>query len=263
MYQYAFSNIHTVEADVRAGYSTRQAEECCLQAGRCCHVAFDITVGAGRDKFSTDINIALLLTNRQIFDEAEPILYQTRFLHIGIYLRKGLEFLEGLSPRARRNIRVVHIELSDRDVHGRLFDFGQYNIEDWCQSCDYISQNLQLHSLSFNVPVEAIPANFADKAWVKYLIKIRELKHLVQRDFFTLIRHPEDIASSDGGSDSEPETESFEVFNSRLEALLSYLRSEMCRFPASRLLPEEEEKWDWGTKPRPFLGWLTEPYPYR
>ena len=249
VYKYAFTNIRTVGLARSGSFRMSQA-----------WANFNpLVFQASKNEFGTDIDTALLLANRQISDEAEPILYQTRFIRIGVYLHNGPEVLESLSPRARRNIRAVHIELSDRDVHGRPFEFGQYNIEDWCKSCDYISQNLQLHTLSFNVPVEAIPANFADEAWVKYLIKIRELKNLVQRDLLTFIRDPEVTASSDGGSDSEPETESYQVFSSRLEALLSYLRSEMCRFPASRLLPEEEEKWDWGRKPRPFLGWLTEP----
>ena len=251
VYKYAFTNSRTVKLDRDGNFRMSQAWA----------IFPPLVFQAVKNEFGTDIDTALLLANRQISDEAEPIPYQTRFIRIGVYLHKGLEVLGNLSPRARRNIRAVHIELSDCDVHGRPFEFGQYNIEDWCKSCNYISQNLQLHSLSFNVSVQAIPANFADEAWVKYLIKIRELKHLVQRDFMTFLRDPEVSASSDGGSDSEPEPEPEpdQVLNSRLEALLSYLRSEMCRLPASRVLPEEEEKWDWGAKPRPFLGWLTEP----
>lgn len=264
MYKYAFSNIHTVEADSRAGYSTCQAGECSQRCGECSHLAFDITALAANDEFSTDINTALLLTNRQIFDEAEPILYQTRFIHIGVYLRTGLEFLEGLSPRARRNIRAVHIELSHEGVCGLgyPFEFG-HRIEDWCKLCDYMSQNLQLRALSFNVSLKEIPANFADQIWVKHLIKIRELKLLVQRNFTDMIER----ASSDGGSDSwpepgpgpgpepepEPESEQDQVLNSRLQALLSYLRSKMCRLPASRLLTETDDKWDWVGARRRFL----------
>ena len=105
-----------------------------------------------------------------------------------------------------------------------------------------MSQQLQLRVLFLNVSLRAIPANFADEVWVKNLIKMRELRHLVQLPF-TFVGDPKEGAHSGGGGSSGQETELYQVLSSRREAFLSYLRSEMCLFPASRLLPAEEEGW--------------------
>ena len=219
MYNYAFANTWNVKL---AGYDRFKRS----QARKCFHLAYDIVVDAGKNEFGTDMDTALLLTNRQVFDETEPILYHTLFIQIGVYLHKGLEFLKSLSPRARRNIRAVHIALPYRCICGLGID---HNLQYWGKLCTYMSQNLQLRALSFNVSVKAVPANFADQAWVKYLIKIRELKDLVQR--------------SDSGSNSELGPEPNQVPSSRYQAsMLSYLRSEMCLLPASRLLTGKEEK---------------------
>ena len=198
----------------------------------------NIVVQAGKDEFGTDIDTALLLTNRQIFNEAEPVLYQTRTLTIGFYLHKGLEFLQSLSPRARRNIRAVDVALPYRCCCGL-----DHPLQYWRKLYAYMSQNLQLRVLYFNVSLRAIPANFADEVWVKDLIKMRELRHLMQLPF-TFVGDPKESAHSVGGGDSGQETELYRVLSSRREAFLSYLRSKMCLFPGSRLLPAEEEGWD-------------------
>ena len=188
----------------------------------------------------------------QIFNEAEPILYQTRFLEIGLDLDEGLEFLRSLSPRARRNIRAVYIALAYLYVcYGKWRDDLDDNLEAWCKLCDCMSQNLRLHALSFNAPVKAVPANFVDATWVEHLVKIRGLKCglkcLMQRDLKSvdLEVHIDMFAQE---SDTVPDPGSYEGLNCRLQALMSYLRSEMCRFPASRLLTEMEEEWNWWGK---------------
>ena len=237
MYKYAFANIQTVKVDRRRSYGRPEDWDCY-------YLASDIVVRAGKNDYGTDIDTALLLTNRQIFDEAEPILYQTRFIKIGIYLDKGLKFLESLSPRARQNIRAVHIVLPYKCICGLGID---HNLYYWCKLCAYMSQNLQLHVLSLNVSLRAIPANFTEEAWVKDLIKLRQLKSLVQCDF-TFVGDPEVIAATDAGSDSESEADPRRGCYFRLQALLSYLRSKMCRFPASRLLKKEEVERDWQTR---------------
>lgn len=234
VYKYAFANNQTVKVDRRTSFGRPEAFDCY-------HWADDVVVRAGKDEYGTDIDTALLLTNRQIFDEAEPLLYQTRFIKIGVHLNKGLEFLESLSPRARQNIRAVHIVLPFPCICRLEIDHNFYY---WCKLCAYISQNLQLHVLSLNASMRAIPANFTNEAWVKDLIKIRGLKSLVQCDF-TFVGDPEVMASTDAGSDSESEFGPSRVEYFRLQALLSYLRSKMCRFPASRLLKEEDVERDW------------------
>ena len=69
---------------------------------------------------------------------------------------------------------------------------------------------------------------------------MRELRHLMQLPF-TFVDDPKESARSGGGGDLGRETELYRVLSSRREAFLSYLRSEMCRFPTSRLLPAEEQ----------------------
>ena len=232
MYNYAFANTQNIRLNRPPNFG---------EAWDCLHLAYDIKVQASKNEFGIDIDTALLLTNRQIFDEAEPILYQTRFIQIGVYLHKGLEFLESLSPRARGNIRAVHIDLRYWCFCGLGID---HNLQYWSNLCGYISTNLQLHDLSFNVSEEAVPANFADAAWVKYLIKIRGIKRLVQCDFVYLgVTHFRSYHDSE--SDSESDSEAIELLDLRLQALLRYLRSEMCRFPASPLLAEKDKKWFW------------------
>ena len=249
MYKYAFANTRNIRLDRPNIFGASQNWDCF-------HLAYDIVVEVGKNEFGIDIDTALLLTNRQIFDEAEPILYQTRFIQIGVYLHKGFEFLESLSPRARRNIRALYISLPYWCICGLGID---HNLQYWGKLCAYISQNLQLQELAFNVSNKAVPASFADEAWVKDLIKIRELKRLVQCSFVYL-GHTDVEPYSEGESDVEPyydsesvpesEPDPQQVLDSRLQALLRYLRSEMCRFPASRLLTEEDKKWFWVGDPR-------------
>ena len=209
--------------------------------------------------FGTDINTALLLTSQQIFNEAEPILYQTRFLEIGVHLNKGLELLRSLSPRARRNIRAVHLALPYFYVcDGRWRHELDNNLEAWCKLCDYISQNLRLRTLSFNAFVEAVPANFVDAPWVEHLVKIRGLKHLMQREL-----NLDDLGAwldfDDDESAPEPDPESYKGLHTRLQALQIYLISEMCQHPTSRLLTEKEVVWGWKAYFRPDWAANVEP----
>ena len=223
------------------------------QAG--CHWTYDFELRASLGIFGTDINTALLLTNQQIFNEAEPILYQTRFLGIGVRLDKGLEFLRSLSPRARRNIRAVHIALPYFYVcDGPWRHELNNNLEAWCKLCDYISQNLRLRVLYFTAVVEAVPANFVDAPWVEHLVKIRGLKHLMQRDLdFDAHMRSLDFYDTESYTTSypEPDPESYKGLNPRLQALQSFLESEMCQYPASRVLAEKEEVWGWKAYYRP------------
>ena len=181
----------------------------------------------GKGIFGTDINTALLLTNQQIFDEAEPILYQTRAPKIGVHLREGLHFLRSLSPRARQNIRAVQIALStanSRIVSQRI----EFNDDEkaWYQLCYYISQNLRLRVLYFDVSAEPPPANFVDAAWVKYLIMIRGLEHLRPKISFSGLYQPVDSPGDE--SDPKPNPGSQKRLNARLQDLISFLKSEMC-----------------------------------
>ena len=94
----------------------------------------------------------------------------------------------------------------------------------WRTLYAYVSQNPQLRVLLFNVSLRATPANFADEVRVKDLIKMRELRHLMQLPF-TFVDDPKESARSGGGGDSGRETELYRVLSSRREAFLSYLRS--------------------------------------
>ena len=231
VYKHAFANLQTVEIDLYRNSRGRSDPLTCF------FVDCNFVVQAGKGGFGKDISTALLLPNRQIFDEAEPVLYQTPTITIGFYLRKGLEFLQSLSPRARRNIRAVDVALPYRCCCGL-----EHPLQYWRNLYAYMSQNLQLRVLFFNVSLRAIPANFAAEVWMKDLVKMRELKHLVQLPF-TFVDDPKESARSNGGGDSGQERELYRVLSSRREAFLSYLRSHMSLVPASRLLPAEEEGW--------------------
>ena len=177
--------------------------------------------------FGTDINTAILLTNQQILNEAEPILYQTRFLKLGPHLDQGLEVLRRLSRRARRNIRAVDMALPLSYWRGGRQRIGFYgSLEPWCKLCDYMSQNLRLRALSFKLVAEPVPANFLDAAWVESLVKIRGLKHLQPKISFVGLSEPMDLYEDE--SDSEPDPGSQTGLNARRQALISYLKSEMC-----------------------------------
>ena len=234
VYEFVFINNRVLKLDSYGHYS----------------MADDFKLQPRTGILSTDINTALLLTNQQIFNEAEPILYQTRFLKIGLHLDRGLEFLRSLSSRARRNIRAVHIALPYFYVcGGRWRHKLENNLEAWCNLCDYMSQNLQIRTLSFNAVVEAVPANFVDAPWVEHLAKIRGLKHLMRcnldlGDLESWLNH------YDFEFIPEPDPELEKGLNSRLKALQSYLKSEMLQIPASRLLTEKEEVWDWNLSSR-------------
>ena len=130
--------------------------------------ACDIGLQASKGIFGKDINTALLLVDHQIFDEAEPILHQIRFLNIGLHLAEGLGLLRRLSPRARQDIRAVDIALSFRHFGGYRQEMRLLDKEKaWSQLCYYMSQNLRLRTLSFNVLADPPPANFLDAVWVK------------------------------------------------------------------------------------------------
>lgn len=212
------------------------------------HWDYDADVQASKGIFGADINTALLRTNQQIFNEAEPILYQTRLFKIGVHLDEGLELLRSLSPRARRNVRAVYIALPYLYTCDGLWESDlDYKLQAWCKLCDYMSRELRLSTLSFDVFVKNVPSNFVDTAWVESLVKIRGLQQLMQRD----LEWDEVMDYYGDFSALEP----YEVLIPRLEALLSYLRSEMCQFPTSQLLTEKEREWDWfGARRRHWMG---------
>ena len=202
---------------------------CCCRstASGGCTWTGDFRLQASTGKFGKDINTALLLTNRQIFDEAEPIFHQIRYLHIGPHLDKGLEVLRRLSPRARRDIQAVYIALPWMHFHGQQRIGFEDNEKAWSQLCYYMSQNLRLRTLSFDVTAEPPPTNFIDDViWVKYLVMIRGLKHLHPRIRFCGLFDPVDFSRDEGGSELDPGSQ--KGLDARRQALISYLKSEMC-----------------------------------
>ena len=237
MYEFVFINNRVINVEANGYY----------------WMADDIEHESGNDLFGNDISTDLLFTNRQIFNEAEPILYQTRFLKIGNHLDRGLEFLRSLSPRARRNIRAVDIALPRARFQGAAQGIGiSGNEKAWCQLCYYMSQNLRLRALSFDISADPPPDNFVDAAWVKYLVMIRGLKHLQPKISFLSLHElmnyesdPEDLSTSwNGGvswfeilgyesdpedeSDRELDPDSQKGLDARRQALISFLKSEMC-----------------------------------
>lgn len=182
---------------------------------------------ASKGMFGKDINTALLLTNHQIFNEAEPVFHRIRFLQIGPHLDKGLEVLRRLSPRVRRDTQAVDIALPLGHFRGAPKRLGfNDNEEAWSKLCDYMSQKLRLRALSFNVLAEPPSADFIDAAWVNSLVKIRGLKHLRPKISFFGLFEPIDISGDE--SNSEPDPGSQKGLIARRQVLISYLKSEMC-----------------------------------
>lgn len=200
-----------------------------------------------------DINTPLLRANRQIHKEAEPILYKSRSFDFYIFLREGLNFLQKLSSRARAHITSVSMELRFLLYQRDDPDWDPSNnfVEQWGKLCRYISQNLHVSEVSFDVLVRGVPRDFKNEQWVKDFVQIQGLSRLSQRAGFM------DAHRWRMCKDGEGEVEPNNILHMRLQALLAYLNSEMLRgdltqpepgvwdydhdYPASICLRDDEE----------------------
>jgi len=180
---------------------------------------------------------ALLRTNRQVYDEAEPILYQCVCFNFELDVDDGLNFFQRISNRARLNIQPISMTLGYQVHWPRNSSWdGLDNLEDWSTMCAYIAENLRLRKLTFDCFYGAVPPNFKDEEWVRSLIKIKGLNSIVQKP-----THPIPHLRMYSGKDREGDRYVTKRLIFRLDALLDYLRSEMLeRCPS----PHEIASWD-------------------
>lgn len=188
--------------------------------------------------------VTILRVNRQVFHEAEPILYQSRSFDFAYKPQRGLDFLQGISKRARLSIRCINMDFG---FHPVLVKNDNWNIppyyEEWDAACAYISDNLSIKELSFDCYSAAVPADFRNVHWVNGLVRIRGLKKLSQKPrHLPLMRHYVDNCS---GYDHSPD----KVTQARMSGLLKYLRSEMLEAGAART---ESIAWDFNDHCGPF-----------
>lgn len=65
----------------------------------------------GRSVRWKDIATALLRTNRRIYDEAVPVLYQSHAFDFGVNMHNVARFFNKISFAARQNVHRIHMEL--------------------------------------------------------------------------------------------------------------------------------------------------------
>ncbi|KAI9789204.1 MAG: hypothetical protein M1833_002452 [Piccolia ochrophora] len=171
------------------------------------------------------IDVTLLRVNRQIFDEAEPVLYQCHDFDFCSHIFAAIPFLQSLTERARQNIAGARIVLlrgpsPSKEVFEKLFTRELANANDndcdWSELCTYIQEHLRLRELQFTV-AGSLNRDFQDEFWVKDLVRIRGLQKLswVSKGERTY------------AVDNRWAKEDMLPLRRRIDALLAYLRSEM------------------------------------
>ena len=102
-----------------------------------------------------DITIALLRTNRSIYKEALPVLYQSHTFDFGIDVHNIAPFFDQTSFAARQNVHCIHMRLLCYGVDRPLRSVPGRNINDncrdWSDASMSIAGNLRVKELSFNI----------------------------------------------------------------------------------------------------------------
>ena len=133
----------------------------------------------GPSAYGKDITTALLRSNRQIYDEALPILYQSHAFDFGIDVHNIAPFFSRTSSAARQNVGCIHMELLrygiDRPLRSVPGRDDNDNCLDWSRACAYIAGNLRISELSFNINF-TIHQDFQRFRWVKDLAQIRSVR---------------------------------------------------------------------------------------
>ena len=183
-----------------------------------------------------DIATALIRSNRHVFNEAEPLLYQFHCFSFEGCGDDGISFLHHISCRARQSIRRIRLELWGRL---RRFDNSKWNrdrLTSRSKVCTYIANNLHLRELRFDAIVLAVLANFPNEALALEFIQIKGLSSISQSPgTLACYRY---AMSKDGEPDEGPNN----LLQSRMNALLAYLRSEMLDRSAP---PQSNDEWVW------------------
>lgn len=195
-----------------------------------------------REVIDYDISTSLLRANRQIFEEAEPILYKTHTFDLSVHIDKGLGFLQGLSARARVSIPAIHVEpwfplkqLKQCCVPSLRDSYDI--VGDWGRLCRYIADNMSLHTICFDLFIRAVTRDFRNEQWVKDFVQIQGIHTLKQRP--GRLAHERHEMYKNWEPDEQPNN----ILNLRLQELLKYLNLRMLR----RDIPQpESSNWDVG-----------------
>ena len=182
----------------------------------------------GPSVYGKDIATALLRTNRCIYDEALPILYQSHTFDFGIDVHNIATFFDHTSSAARQNVHCIHLELLRygtarplRSVPGR--DIND-SCSEWSDACAYIAGHLRVRELSFNINF-TIHQEFQRFRWVRDLAQMRGLRAVFHhkspnkhglKSTEASVALANQMCLHDWGTDEY-----------RWEALLEYLRSMM------------------------------------
>lgn len=177
-----------------------------------------------------DPSYSILFASRQIYDEFEPILYQSHVFDFDYDLGSGMKFLKQISERARLNIGSIKIARHCWGTYGRitpvreetdsereLTDALSAGYErDWNSFCIYASKHLRLQRLKFNCCVPSVPHDVTNDAWVQSFTQIRGLQILSQGV---------DHLHGPWGKEDPYERDSKTL--DEMQALLKHLRSKM------------------------------------
>lgn len=182
----------------------------------------------GASAFGKDITAALLRTNRCIYDEALPVLYQSHAFDFGIDVHNIAPFFNQTSFAARQNVQCVHMELLRYGIDRPLRSVCGQGINDngpaWSSACAYIASHLRVKELSLNINF-AIHQDFQRFRWVRDLTQIRGVRTLYHhnspnthglKSTEASVLLTNQMSRHDWGTDEY-----------RWEALLEYLRSKM------------------------------------
>lgn len=169
-----------------------------------------------------DSTATILRVNRQVFHEAEPVLYQSHDFDFSFHTNLGLNFLQRISERGRLSIRYINMEFAFLPEYAgnSTLDISP-DVEEWGTACAYIADNLSLQEFSLDCFFGSVPADFRNAEWVKDLVRIRGLKKLSQEP-----RHLPSL-KQDAWMCKEVDDTPDKVLQIRLSALLKYLRCEM------------------------------------
>lgn len=184
----------------------------------------------GGSAFGKDITTALLRTNKRIYDEALPVLYQIHTFDFGIEVLNIEPFFSKTSFAARQNVHGIHMELlrygtdtplREALVRPAIIDNGSA----WNNACTYIASDLRVREISFNINF-AIPQDFQRFRWVMNLaqVRVKAISHHNSPNEHSL--------STNKRLDLPPQQESPHNWGTdeyRWEVLLEYLRSKMLR----------------------------------
>ena len=179
--------------------------------------------------YGKDITTALLRTNRRIYDEALPVLYQSHTFDFGIDVQNIAPFFDHVSSAARQNIHGIHMELlrygTDRPLRSVPERDVNDNCVEWSRACAYIVGHVGVKEVSLNIDF-TIHQDFQRFRWVQDLAQMRRVKGVFHRNS----PNKHGLKSSEGSIvlANQMSRQDWGTDEYRWEVLLEYLRSKMC-----------------------------------